>query len=86
MTSPEKNFSNSPNPSKKVRVIDSLWTFLVATACLGPFALPLLWRNPRFRVHTKVLGSLAVLAFTYFLTKFASDFLQDQMKVLNELP
>ena len=36
--------------SEKIRPIDSVWTFLVALAFLGPLALPLLWRNPRFRL------------------------------------
>lgn len=68
-----------------MRVIDNLWTFLVATALMGPFALPLLWRNPRFKMQTKVLGSLAVLVFTYFLTKFAAEFLSDPITLLEEI-
>lgn len=53
---------------EKVKIIDSLWAFLVATACVGPFALPLLWRNPRYSKTTKVLASLAVIIFTLLLT------------------
>jgi hypothetical protein len=54
-------------PQEKPKIIDSLWTFLVATAVIGPFALPLLWRNPRYKTSTKIAGSIAVLAFTAFL-------------------
>ncbi len=64
---------------KKGRVIDSFWTFLVATAVLGPFALPLLWRNPRYKVTTKVAASVAVILFTYFLVKFANTFLETML-------
>lgn len=85
VTFPEKNSLNTDVPKGKIKVIDSLWTFLVATAFLGPFALPLLWRNPRFKVQTKVIGSIAVLLFTYFLMKFAAEFIGDQVKVLDEL-
>lgn len=65
---------------KKVRVIDSLWTFLAATAVLGPFALPLLWRNPRFKLTTKIIGSVAVLAFTWALVKFANSFMEQLLE------
>jgi hypothetical protein len=65
-----------PTPEKKVRVIDSLWTFLVAVACLGPFALPLLWRNPRYSITTKVAASVAVILFTWFLFKAGNAYLE----------
>lgn len=56
---------------EKIRVIDSLWTFLVAVAVVGPFALPLLWRNPRYRVRTKVVASVLVIALTVALVLLA---------------
>ncbi|MBI3556651.1 MAG: hypothetical protein HY074_10345 [Deltaproteobacteria bacterium] len=52
---------------KKVKVIDSLWTFAVAVAFIGPLALPLLWRNPRFERKTKVIASMAVFVVTLAL-------------------
>ncbi|MFM8270409.1 MAG: hypothetical protein ACKN9V_09505 [Pseudomonadota bacterium] len=51
----------------KIKVIDSFWVFLVATAFLGPFALPLLWRNPHWSKKTKIIGSIAILALTVAL-------------------
>jgi hypothetical protein len=48
----------------KIKVIDSFWVFLVATAFLGPFALPLLWRNPNWSKRTKIIGSVAIIAIT----------------------
>ena len=53
----------------KIRIIDSLWTFVVATAVLGPLALPLLWRNPKIGFWPKVAGTIAVLLLTYYLIK-----------------
>lgn len=72
---------NPPNPPvpKKEKIIDSFWTFLVATAFLGPFALPLLWRNPKYKVSTKVVGSLAVLLFTWLLVRFSASFMSDMV-------
>jgi len=72
---------------KKVRVIDSLWTFCVAVAVVGPFALPLLWRNPRFSRKSKVAGTLVIIALTAFLmtigTKMLTD-LKNQIQLLQQ--
>ena len=64
---------------KKVRVIDSLWTFFIAVAVVGPFALPLLWRNPRFKVRTKIFGSLAIIIFTWLLIKLTGNIFQQTL-------
>ena len=69
----------------KVKRIDSLWTFIVATAVLGPFALPLLWRNPRFKVSTKLIASVAILVFTYFLLKFSKDYVESQWDQMQQI-
>jgi len=60
--------------SEKIRPIDSVWTFLVALAFLGPLALPLLWRNPRFTQRTKVVGSVFIVVFTVGLIWFSGKF------------
>ncbi|MEO5971428.1 MAG: hypothetical protein ABIQ95_16000 [Bdellovibrionia bacterium] len=73
-----------PN-SKKIKVIDSLWTFLIALAFLGPLALPLLWRNPRFDQRTKVAGSLFIVVFTAGLIWFSGNFLGDLTRQYQEL-
>lgn len=48
----------------KIKTIDSLWVFLIATAVLGPFALPLLWRNPRWSKLVKLLGTIFIVVLT----------------------
>lgn len=73
------------SPAPKVRTIDSMKTFLIATAVLGPFALPLLWRNPRFKWSTKVAGSVAVLVFTWALLHFAGGVMKGQLEQLEQL-
>lgn len=45
----------------------SMATFLTAVLCVGPFALPLLWFNPRFTLKKKIVISVIVLILTYFL-------------------
>ncbi|NBX76264.1 MAG: hypothetical protein EBQ92_06895 [Proteobacteria bacterium] len=70
----------------KIKVIDSFWVFLVATAFLGPFALPLLWRNPNWSKRTKIIGSIAVIAFTLVLL-YSLTFLKDLAQQLEiEIP
>lgn len=49
------------------RWIDSYWTFFVAAALVGPFALPVLWRNPKFSKQAKWILTVLVLALTGFL-------------------
>jgi hypothetical protein len=60
-----------PRPQAPVRFIDSLWTFAVSVALVGPLALPLFWRNPRFGVTSKVLVSIAVIVLTVGLIFFS---------------
>ncbi len=42
-------------------------TLLVAVLCLGPFALPLAWVNPRYSLAQKALITVAVLVLTIVL-------------------
>jgi len=70
---------------KKPKVIDSLWTFFIAVMVAGPFALPLLWRNPRFSVTTKVFGSVVVIVYTVLLTKLATGVFSDMMAQYQEI-
>jgi hypothetical protein len=70
---------------KKIKIIDSFWTFFVALAILGPFALPLLWRNPRLSPHVKGLGSVFIVLFTLVLIWFSKTFLSQGMDQYQEL-
>ncbi|TRZ95294.1 zinc ribbon domain-containing protein [bacterium] len=40
---------------------------IIAFLCVGPFALPLLWFNPRFSKRSKVIISIIVIILTYYL-------------------
>ncbi len=42
-------------------------TLLVAVLCIGPFALPLAWMNPRYSLATKALITVAVIVLTAIL-------------------
>jgi hypothetical protein len=73
------------NSKPKFKIIDSFWTFLVATAVLGPLALPLLWRNPKYKKSTKIVGSLVVVGFTLYLVFFAKSYMDNVMAEYKQL-
>ena len=39
---------------------------VIALLCLGPLALPLVWLNPRYRIATKVVVTVIVIALSIF--------------------
>jgi len=39
-------------------------TIVLAFLCLGPIALPLVWRNPRYKTSTKAIVTIFVLVVT----------------------
>ena len=51
---------------------NSTWTIVIAFFVVGPLAMPLLWRNPRFSIATKIIWSLVMIAITVGLIVFAS--------------
>jgi hypothetical protein len=60
-------------------------TLLIAVLCLGPFALPLAWANPRYTLVTKALITVAVIVLTvalaYAMTSMYKN-LMDQIQAL----
>lgn len=42
-------------------------SLLVAFLCVGPFALPLVWFNPRFSKNTKIIVTLVIVIASYIL-------------------
>ena len=45
----------------------STYSLVIAFICVGPFALPLLWFNPRFSQKTKIVVSVIVIILSYYL-------------------
>jgi hypothetical protein len=42
-------------------------TLIAAFLCVGPFALPLLWFNPRFSKRNKIIITVIVIILIYYL-------------------
>ena len=43
------------------------YVLVIAFLSVGPFALPLVWRNPRFSRRSKTLISIAIIVLSYLL-------------------
>ena len=43
------------------------YTLVIALLSIGPLALPLLWKNPRFSVKNKIILTTVVCVLTYLL-------------------
>lgn len=52
------------------------WSLVASFLCVGPFMLPLVWKNPRFSKKSKMIISAAVLILTYLLYKLTEKSLQ----------
>lgn len=51
-------------------------TVILGLALLGPFALPLVWTHPRYKLATKLALSVMVVAFAVWATLFTRDLLR----------
>jgi hypothetical protein len=76
---------NSNSTQTEVKIMDNLWTFTVAFFCVGPFALPLLWRNPRFTHRTKAGVTAAALVVTVLLIWITGKSFTQMMENLRAL-
>lgn len=61
---------------KKAGLDRATWAFIFAVLIAGPFALPLLWANPRYTRATKVFWSLVVVILTVLLVFFSAEAMQ----------
>jgi predicted nucleic acid-binding Zn ribbon protein len=63
-------FLNKRKEEKKIFKISYL---IIAFLCIGPFALPLLWLNPRFSKKKKIIITILILILTYLLGKMLAS-------------
>ena len=43
------------------------YVLVIAILCIGPFALPLRWANPRFSLKAKIVITALILILTWYL-------------------
>ena len=61
---------------------------IIAVLSVGPFALPLVWWNPRYGLAARVIITVVVLVFSYgayIFTRVLMQELNEQMELLREL-
>jgi hypothetical protein len=74
-----------PSTPKTSKWYDSTATLVMAILCLGPFALPLAWRNPRYSAAVKLGISLLVIGLTiglFYLMIYMYAQVMDQIRAL----
>ncbi|MCP4707861.1 MAG: zinc ribbon domain-containing protein [Planctomycetes bacterium] len=60
-------------------------TVIIAHLVIGPFALPLLWFHPRYKIITKIIFTIVVIAITYALTFIMGKLYQNLTSQLSDL-
>jgi len=58
---------------------------IIAFLCIGPFALPLVWLNPRFSKKSKIIISVIVIILTYFLGIMLANSIKSISKYYQQL-
>lgn len=58
---------------------------IIAFLCVGPFALPLVWLNPRFSSKTKIIISLIVIILSYYIGVLFTNSLKTLNTYYNQL-
>jgi hypothetical protein len=63
----------------------STYWFVIALLCIGPFALPLMWFNPRYKLITKIIVSVLVIVVSIWLYKVTMSAYNTAMQQLKAL-
>lgn len=78
-------FLDRNRPGRPSKWYYSTSTLVMATLCLGPLALPLVWLNPRYNGIVKVMITTAIIGLTLALCYLTIDTYTrviDQIKAL----
>ena len=79
-------FLDGPTRSKpKNKWYFSTTTIVIGLATVGPLILPLVWFNPKYKVITKIVITIGVIALTYALCYLMGKAYQNLMQQLNNL-
>lgn len=46
---------------------------MIALFSIGPFALPLIWFNPRYKMYIKIIFTIIILGATYWFYSATKD-------------
>jgi len=60
-------------------------TVVIALLVLGPLALPLVWFHPRYKIITKLIVTVAVIALTILFSYLVSSIYRNLMEQIEAL-
>lgn len=78
-------FLDRPRQPSKTEWYFSNTSVVLALLCVGPFALPLVWIHPLYKIVTKIIVTVAVIGltvWTYFLTRDLLRIVMGQLEML----
>jgi len=76
---------DSYRPRRKTKWYYSTSAVVIGLLVLGPFALPLVWHNPRYKAITKVIITVVVIGVTIWLSYLVGQVYQRLIKQVNDL-
>lgn len=56
---------------------------IITFLCIGPFALPLVWFNPRFKIITKIVVTAITIILSYYLWIAFKSIIKNYQGVFN---
>ncbi len=72
-------------PRSKTKWYYSTITVIIAVLAVGPFALPLVWRNPRYRPVTKLAVTVGIIVLTVVLCYIMTAMYKNMLDQIREL-
>lgn len=72
-------------PKSKAKWYYSTTALVVSFLTLGPFALPLLWCNPRYKIITKLIVTVGIIAVSVLLCHAMAALYNNLFEQINEL-
>jgi len=76
---------DSYKPKPKTKWYYSTSAMVIGLLCLGPLALPLVWGNPKYKVTTKIIITIVVIAATIWLCQLVGNMYQRTINQINDL-
>lgn len=78
-------FLDTPPPRSKTKWYYSTITVIIAVLAVGPFAIPLVWRNPRYSFATKLAVTVGIIALTAVLCYIMGEVYKNMLDQIRAL-
>jgi len=72
-------------PKRKTKWFFSTPAIVIGLLVVGPFALPLVWKHPKYKVITKVIITIVVIVVTIWICYLMGQMYQRLIKEVNAL-